>query len=321
MNETLIKSTALRTLDVEQKALVTLQGSIDEQFVSAIELIGKSEGRLIVTGIGKSALVAQKIVATFNSTGTPSLFLHAADAIHGDLGMITGKDIIMCISKSGNTPEVKVLIPLIKNLGNPVIAVTANDSSFLAKKASFVLLTPIDEEGDPNNLAPMTSTTCQMALGDAMASSLLAIKGFSTSQFAMLHPGGTLGKQLYLKVADLINQDEIPIVKDSDNLNLCIIEMTSKRIGATAVVNKNDELVGIITDGDLRRMLSQGGDLTHITAAEIMTKDPISIDPDIMAVEALNILKEKSISQVIVAKEKKVLGFVHFHDLLKEGLV
>ena len=321
MDEQLIKKTALTTLEAEALGLKALQHSIDDNFVKAIQLIANTNGRIIVTGIGKSAIVAQKIVATFNSTGTPALFLHAADAIHGDLGMVTQEDIILCLSKSGNSPEIKVLLPLLKNFGNQIIAVTANASSFLSSKADFLLLIPLNEEGDPNNLAPMTSTTCQMAIGDAMASALLAVKGFSASQFARFHPGGMLGKQLYLRVADLIENHEIPKVQLDTNLRGCIIEMTSKRLGATAVVDTNDELKGIITDGDLRRMLSSQEDISQIRARDIMSPNPITVTPETLAVDALQILREKSISQVVVARDKRILGFVHFHDLFREGLV
>ncbi len=321
MNRSLIKKSALHTLDVEQKALLNLQNVIDEQFVEAVLLMSNAKGRLVVTGIGKSALIAQKIVATFNSTGSPSLFLHAADAIHGDLGMVTDDDVVLCLSKSGHTPEIKVLIPLLKNMGNPIIAVTRSKDSFLGKQASFVIETQVEEEGDPNNLAPMCSTTCQLAIGDAIASSLLALQGFSSAHFAKFHPGGTLGKQLYLRVKDLAEGHPIPKVADSASLRSCIIEMTSKRLGATAVVDASDKLVGIITDGDLRRMLTNEEDLSNITASDIMTSQPITVGPDTLAVEALATLRTKGLSQLIIAEQGSVLGFVHFHDILKEGLV
>ena len=321
MDRSLIKNTALHTLDIEQKALLNLKNVVDEQFVEAVMLMSNAKGRLVVTGIGKSALIAQKIVATFNSTGSPALFLHAADAIHGDLGMVTDEDVVLCLSKSGHTPEIKVLVPLLKKMGNPIIAITRSKNSFLGEQANFVIETQVEEEGDPNNLAPMCSTTCQLAIGDAIASALLALQGFSSAHFARFHPGGTLGKQLYLRVNDLADGHPIPKVKASASLRSCIIEMTSARLGATAVVNDEEKLVGIITDGDLRRMLTNEKDLSNITASDIMTANPITVLPDTLAVEALATLRNKGLSQLIIADQGEVKGFVHFHDLLKEGLV
>jgi len=321
MDRTLIKKSALHTIDVEQKALLNLKNVVDEQFVEAVLLMSEAKGRLVVTGIGKSAIIAQKMVATFNSTGSPSLFLHAADAIHGDLGMVTDQDVVLCLSKSGHTPEIKVLVPLLKNMGNPIIAVTSSKDSFLGKQANFVIETQVEEEGDPNNLAPMCSTTCQLAIGDAIASSLLSLQGFSSEHFAKFHPGGTLGKQLYLRVKDLAEGHPIPKVKASATLRSCIIEMTSKRLGATAVVDEMDKLVGIITDGDLRRMLTNEKDLSNITASDIMTSNPITVPLDALAVDAMTILRNRGLSQLIISDQGDVKGFVHFHDLLKEGLV
>jgi len=300
MDRSLIKKSALHTIDVEQKALLNLKNVVDEQFVDAVLLLSKTKGRLVVTGIGKSAIIAKKIVATLNSTGSPALFLHAADAIHGDLGMVTDQDVIICLSKSGHTPEIKVLVPLLKSMGNPIIAVTRSKDSFLGKQADFVIETQVEEEGDPNNLAPMCSTTCQLAIGDAIASSLLALRGFSSEHFA--------------------GQD-IPMVLQTASLRNCIIEMTAARLGATAVVDDEKKLVGIITDGDLRRMLTNNEDLSNITAADIMTANPITVSPETLAVDALSILRNKGLSQLIVTDNGEVKGFVHFHDLLKEGLV
>jgi arabinose-5-phosphate isomerase len=308
------------TLTIERDALTALMAHLDETFEKVVQLIAQTNGRVIVTGIGKSAIVAQKIVATLNSTGTPSVFMHAADAIHGDLGMIQRNDVVICLSKSGDTPEIKALLPLVKNFGNPLVAFVANQDSFLGKNADFTLLTPIDREADPNNLAPTASTTSQMALGDALATCLLAIKGFSSQDFAQFHPGGALGKQLYLRVRDIYTHHGTPSVSADTNLKNTILEMTSQRLGATAVLDASHLLIGIITDGDLRRLLMKDIDLTTIKAADIMSHTPLSISPDAMAVEVLKIMREKSITQLIVAEGRQYLGMVHLHDLLKEGI-
>jgi arabinose-5-phosphate isomerase len=319
--EELITKTALDTIHIEAQTLESLKASINTSFCNCVQTIYQSKGRVIVTGIGKSALVGQKITATLNSTGTPSAFMHAADAIHGDLGMVSPDDLVLCLSKSGETPEIKALVPLVKNLGNPLIAVVGNASSFLARQATFLLLTPIDKEADPNNLAPTASTTAQMALGDALATALLALRGFTPRDFAQFHPGGSLGKQLYLRVRDLFPQNEKPTVHPRDQLSRVIVEMTSKRLGATAVIDKDQYLLGIITDGDLRRMLEKGTDFNGITAADIMTKSPKTIAPEAMAVDAFRLMQQHSITQIIVTENEKYLGIVHLHDLIREGMI
>ncbi|NRB61667.1 MAG: KpsF/GutQ family sugar-phosphate isomerase [Saprospiraceae bacterium] len=318
----LIKETALKTINIENQAINGLKNSINDSFVAVIELIFRSEGRVVLTGIGKSALVAQKIVATLNSTGTPSIFLHAADAIHGDLGMVQPNDHVVCLSKSGETPEIRVLLPLLKNLGNIVIGMVSRSDSFLAKKADYVMLTPIEQEADPNNLAPTASTTAQMVLGDAMATALLALRGFTPKDFAQFHPGGALGKQLYLRVKDLFPQNEKPSVLPDSNLRSIIVEMTSKRLGATAVIDQDKKVRGIITDGDLRRMLESETNLEGILASAIMSADPIVIHDNEMAVKALQIMRKNSITQLIVTSSNGVFqGFIHLHDLIREGLI
>nr|MBP9055253.1 KpsF/GutQ family sugar-phosphate isomerase [Saprospiraceae bacterium] len=279
------------------------------------------KGRLIVTGIGKSAIVAQKIVATFNSTGTTAVFMHAADAIHGDLGMIRSDDSVLCISKSGETPEIKVLVPLIRGFGNPLIAMVSNLESFLAKNADYVLMLPLEQEADPNNLAPTTSTTLQMAMGDAMAIALLSMRGFSSEHFAKFHPGGSLGKQLYLKVGDLIQQNEKPKVYLSDNIRKVILEISSKRLGATAVMDDNENLKGVITDGDLRRMLETKDSVAHLLASDIMTANPKSIQHDTLAVDALALMRKHSITQLIVTDGQRYKGMIHLHDMIREGII
>jgi arabinose-5-phosphate isomerase len=317
----LILKTARETLEIEQKALEALHNSFDEDFVKTVETIFKSSGRVIVTGIGKSAIVAQKIVATLNSTGTPSVFMHAADAIHGDLGIIQAADTIICISKSGETPEIKVLIPLLKNFGNTLVGMVANRNSYLGKQAHHILYTPVEKEADPNNLAPTTSTTAQMVMGDALATSLLAVRGFSAQHFAQLHPGGALGKMLYLRVRDIYPMHGCPAVSCSTNLKNTILEMTSKRLGATAVLDDNQTLVGIITDGDLRRLLIKDVDIKNVTAEEVMSPNPQTIDAESLAVEALKLMRENSISQLIATEGGRYVGMVHLHDLVREGLI
>lgn len=314
---------AQRTIRIEAEALMALADSLDDttDFQACVETIYQCQGRAVLTGIGKSAIVAQKIVATLNSTGQPALFLHAADAIHGDLGMIQPGDVVLCLSKSGESAEIKVLVPLVKNFGNCLIAITANRQSTLARQADYVLWTPIDQEADPNNLAPTTSTTSQMALGDAIAVALLALRGFSPSDFAKFHPGGALGKQLYLRVHELCALHERPVVHANATLREVILEITGKRLGATAVLDDAGALLGIVTDGDLRRMLQHSTDFGHITAQEIMTRSPKTIDPDALAVDALALLRQHSISQLLVLKDGQYQGIVHLHDLVREGLV
>ena len=274
-----------------------------------------------MSGIGKSAIIAQKIVATLNSTGTPSIFMHAADAIHGDLGMVQQDDLVMIISKSGESPEIKVLVPLVKNFSNILIAMVGNMQSYLAKNSHYVLNTTVEQEACPHNLAPTTSTTAQLVMGDAIAIALMEMKGFQSDDFAKFHPGGTLGKKLYLRVSDLYPGNEKPRVRPEQPLRDVIIEMTGKRLGITAVVNEKEELMGIITDGDLRRMLEKNIEFTGITAGEIMSGDPKTVDPDQLAVEALDLLRKNEITQLAVTKDGKYLGILHLHDLIKEGLI
>ena len=321
--EELITKTALQTLDIEAATLYALKNSINQDFIASTLAIFSSKGRLVVTGVGKSALIAQKIVATLNSTGTPALFMHAADAIHGDLGMIRKDDMVLCISKSGETAEIKVLVPLVKNLGNTIIGMVGNPSSYLGLQAEFVLLTPVPKEADPNNLAPTASTTAQAAMGDALATALLAMRGFSPNDFALFHPGGTLGKQLYLRVHDLSINNQKPKVHLEESLEKTIIEMTSKCLGATAVVDDNDTLQGIVTDGDLRRiMLKRQLDLSQLCAKDIMGTSPKTIHQDELAVKALEKMRKHSISQLIVLDEQQTFqGFIHLHDLVREGLI
>lgn len=317
-----IKKTALNTIAIEVATLEDLYKSIDDIFVECVEAIYKSPGRLVVTGIGKSAIVAQKIVATLNSTGTPSLYMHAADAIHGDLGMVGKHDLVLCISKSGETPEIKVLAPLVKKLGSSLIGMTSRKNSFLSQQSDFLLHTPISKEAEPNNLAPTASTTAQMAMGDALATALLALRGFTPRDFAQYHPGGALGKQLYLRVSDIYPHNEKPIVKTNTSIQDTILEMTGKRLGATAVEDEDGKLCGIITDGDLRRMLKRGIDLLALKAKDIMHTSPQYISPDTLAINALEQMRSHSISQLIVSnQEGEFLGFIHLHDLLREGLI
>ncbi|MBC5993071.1 KpsF/GutQ family sugar-phosphate isomerase [Pontibacter cellulosilyticus] len=317
-----IALTAKKVLTAEADAIARIAEFIDESFERCVEAILQSKGRVVVTGIGKSANIATKIVATLNSTGTPALFMHAADAIHGDLGMIQPDDFVICISKSGNTPEIKVLVPLLKRKGSKLAAMVSSTDSYLAQSADFILNANVEREACPHNLAPTTSTTTALALGDALAVSLLEARGFSSSDFAHLHPGGSLGKRLYLMVGDIYGYNQAPNVNENASLKEIIIEISSKRLGATAVVKDGSkELVGIITDGDLRRMLNKYDSTEGIKASDIMTPSPLTIEPEQYAAEALAIMQEKSITQLIVTKSGIFEGFVHLHDLLKEGLV
>lgn len=316
-----IKQIAKTVLINEAKAVENLANFIDNDFEACVREILQCQGRVVLTGIGKSAIIASKIVATMNSTGTPALFMHAADAIHGDLGMIQTNDIVICLSKSGNTPEIKVLVPLLKRRGSKLVALVSNKNSYLAEHADFVLNATIAEEACPNNLAPTTSTTAHLALGDALAICLLELRNFSSADFAQYHPGGALGKQLYLKVEDVISNNQLPKVKPDALLRDVIIEISSRRLGATAVVNEASELLGIITDGDLRRMLQKESNIAQIKAADIMTRNPKTIDKAEFAVKALQMMQENSISQLVVVNGTQVAGFIHLHDLLKEGIV
>ena len=320
LTENEIISAGKRAIDIETAALIALRESIGSEFVRALNAIEESSGRLIVTGIGKSAIVGQKIVATMNSTGTPALFMHAADAIHGDLGMLRRDDVVLCISKSGNTNEIKVLVPLINNFGNTLLGMTAKPDSFLAASADILLLTPIDKEADPNNLAPTASTTSQMALGDALATALLASRGFTPADFAQYHPGGALGKQLYLKVRDLSKFNAQPLVDVKASLRATLLEISEKRLGATAV-QSDQGVVGIVTDGDIRRFLEKDTGLEDIVARDIMTAEPHSIQADEFAIRALNQMRDQNIHQLIVFDQDEYVGFIHLHDLLREGIV
>ena len=315
-----IIQTAKETILLESAAIANLAKLLDENFEKAVNFILNSNGRVIVTGIGKSANIATKIVATFNSTGTPAIFMHAADAIHGDLGNVQENDVVICISKSGNTPEIKVLVPLIKNYGNKIIAITGNVDSFLGKNADFSLNTFVEKEACPNNLAPTTSTTAQLVMGDALAVCLQDLRGFSKKDFAKYHPGGALGKRLYLRVSDLIKNNQIPRVNVSNSIAKVIIEISERRLGVTAVL-ENEKIVGIITDGDLRRMLSKTTDINHFTAKDIMGKNPKTIQENAMAIAALEKLESNNITQILVVDaQEKYIGVVHLHDLIKEGI-
>ena len=315
-----IKAIAVRTINEEGEAIAALVNSINDDFVKCVELILHSKGRVIVTGIGKSAIIGAKLVASLNSTGTPSIFMHAADAIHGDLGTIQKEDIIICLSKSGETPEIKILIPLLKLYGSSLIAIVGNSHSYLAKQADYIIDTTVKKEACPNNLAPTSSTTAQMVMGDALTVCLLECRGFSTSDFAKLHPGGALGKQLYLKVANLYINNQAPKVQLSDSIKTIILEISSKRLGATAVLD-HGQLKGIITDGDLRRMLEKTTDFEKITAGDIMTISPKTVDPETLVVNALSIMRKNNITQLLVTEKEKYLGMLHLHDILKEGII
>ena len=311
---------AKRTLSIESESISGLKHFLNETFADVVRVISKSKGRLIVSGIGKSAIIAQKMVATFNSTGTPSVFMHAADAIHGDLGIIQNDDIIICISKSGDTPEIKVLVPLLKSWGNKLIAMTGNPASFLARNADYLLNTYVAKEACPNNLAPTSSSTAQLALGDALAVCLLDQHGFTKEDFAKYHPGGALGKKLYLKVSDIYPNNASPKVSVDDDVRKVIVEISSNRLGAAAVIDKG-KLAGVITDGDLRRMLMHKKTIDGLTARDIMTKNPKRTDKTTMAVDALALMKQYNISQLLITDKNKYVGIVHLHDLIREGIL
>lgn len=315
-----ITSSALQTIEIEANSISQLKNSINKDFVSTVEQILKSKGRVVVSGIGKSAIIANKIVATLNSTGTPAIFMHAADAIHGDLGIIQPNDIVICLSKSGNTPEIKALVPLIKHNRNTLIAMVGNLNSYLALQSDLILDTSVEKEACPNNLAPTSSSTAQLVMGDALAVSLLNCRGFTSSDFARYHPGGALGKRLYLKVADLCSNNPKPLVSPDQNIKSAIIEISSSRLGAVAVVKAQNELVGIITDGDLRRMLERDMDIKSSIVSEVMTKNPKTVEKDVLATEALEIMREKKINQLIVTENGEYIGIIHIQDLVREGL-
>ena len=316
-----IKTLARQTIQLEAKSISGLLNFLDVDFEKAIQFIHGISGRVVVSGIGKSAIVAQKIVATLNSTGTPSLYMHAADAIHGDLGMVQPADVVMVISKSGNSPEIKVLVPLIKNFGNTLIGMVGNTESFLALHSDIVLNTTVSQEACTNNLAPTSSTTAQMVMGDVLAVCLMELNEFSGNDFAKFHPGGTLGKQLYMRVSDLLINNLIPKVFTSATLREVIVEMTAKRLGATAVLNDDGKVYGIITDGDLRRMLEKNASFEHLHASDICTVNPKSISPDVLAIDALDMLRRYDITQLVVTYEEQYVGILHLHDLVKEGLI
>lgn len=316
-----IKQLAIQTIKTEAEAIGKLALYIDDDFEKSVLLLYNIKGRVIVTGIGKSAIIANKIVATLNSTGTPAIFMHAADAIHGDLGIIQPDDVIVCLSKSGNTPEIKVLVPLIRNLGNKIIAVVSNTTSYLAQKSDYVLKATVDKEACPNNLAPTSSTTAQLVIGDALAVCLLKLRGFSPEDFARVHPGGSLGKKLYMRVSDIFSEENAPKVNLDDKIRTIILEMTSKRLGATAVITENGMVAGIITDGDLRRMLQKNDSVENLTAKDIMSVNPKTIDKSEMAIHAYNKMESHKITQLIVTEKDIYVGMIHLHDILKEGLV
>ncbi|MBQ2482148.1 MAG: KpsF/GutQ family sugar-phosphate isomerase [Bacteroidales bacterium] len=317
-----IADLARKVIRQEAESVANLTSFIDQSFLDVVDLIFNSKGRLIVTGIGKSAIIGTKIVATMNSTGTPAIFMHAADAIHGDLGIIQKGDVVLCISKSGNTPEIKVLVPLIARMGNKIIAMVSNTDSFLAQHSDYVVRATVDKESDPNNLAPTSSTTTQLVMGDALAVCLLQMRGFSQEQFAMFHPGGSLGKRLYLRVSDVMDLNVRPVVGMNESIQNTIINISQNRLGATVVLDGNGDLKGIITDGDVRRMVEKGihvGD--KIVAKDIMSTNPKQIDINDMAVNAFDIMQKNKITSVVVMKEGRYVGLVHIHDILREGIV
>ena len=316
-----IKNIGIKTIDIEVEAINQLKNFINNDFAEAVNLILNSKGRLIVTGIGKSAIIAQKIVATLNSTGTPSIYMHAADAIHGDLGIIQKEDIVMCLSKSGNTPEIKVLAPLLKLAGNKLIALCGNIDSYLAKQSDYILNATVQKEACTNNLAPTSSTTAHLVIGDALSVALMESRGFTENDFARYHPGGSLGKKLYLRVSDLLINNLKPCISLTASIREAIIEISAKRLGATAVIDNSDNILGIITDGDLRRMLEKNIDFSKLTAKDIMTANPKSISVDMLAADALQLMESKNITQLIVEENNKYVGFVHLHDILKEGIL
>ncbi|HET8854905.1 MAG TPA: KpsF/GutQ family sugar-phosphate isomerase [Salinimicrobium sp.] len=315
-----ILSVARETILTEAKAIANLEQLLDQNFAEAVQTVYKSKGRAIITGIGKSAAIATKIVATLNSTGTPAIFMHAADAIHGDLGSILKDDVVICISKSGNTPEIKVLVPLIKNFGNPIIAITGNTESFLAKQADHVMNSFVEKEACPNNLAPTTSTTAQLVLGDALAVCLLDLRGFSSQDFAKYHPGGALGKKLYLRVEDITSENQKPAVSPDSPISRVIVEISEKMLGVVAVI-EDEKIKGIITDGDIRRMLYKNTDFSGLKARDIMSPSPKTIPHDAMAVDALEIIEKNKITQLLAEKDGKYEGVVHLHNLIREGII
>ncbi|EKY16785.1 MULTISPECIES: SIS domain-containing protein [Capnocytophaga] len=320
MNSEEIITSAKQTITEEAQAVAKLTDYIDDDFTKSVQYILQSKGRVVITGIGKSAIIANKIVATMNSTGTPAIFMHAADAIHGDLGIIQQDDVVICISKSGNTPEIKVLVPLLKRGNNKLIAITSNKNSVLAQQADSVLYAHVDKEACPNNLAPTTSTTAQLVLGDALAVCLLEMKHFGSSDFAKYHPGGALGKRLYLKVSDIVPHNQKPEVSPNTDIKKVIVEISEKMLGVTAVLN-NHQIVGIVTDGDIRRMLSKTDSIKGLTAKDIMSANPKTIEVDCLAIDALHLMEKNKITQLLATKQGEYVGIIHLHNLIQEGLI
>jgi len=325
LNNTLISPSTIidlakKTIETERDAITHLITLVDEDFAHAINCIIESKGRVVISGIGKSAIIASKIVATLNSTGTPAIFMHAADAIHGDLGTVQDNDVVICISKSGSTPEIKMLIPLLKRGKNKIIAMTGNPDSFLAKQADYLLNTYVEKEACPNGLAPTTSTTAQLVMGDAMAIVLLELKGFSSADFAKYHPGGALGKKLYLRVADILKNNQVPQVQLDTEVKQVIVEISKKMLGVTAVLNQ-DKVVGIVTDGDIRRMLNKHDNIKGLTAADIMSSNPKTVETDVLAIKALELMQQKGISQLLAMENGKYKGVIHLHNLINEGII
>ena len=316
-----LKELALSVIDKEARAVDNLKSYIDDQFTAVLDLIYNSRGRLIITGIGKSAIIGKKIVATMNSTGTPAIFMHAADAIHGDLGIVQREDVVLCISKSGDTPEIKALVPLIKRMGNRIIAMVSNAESYLATHSDYVIRATVEAEACPNNLAPTSSTTTQLVMGDAVAVCLLKMRGFSREDFARYHPGGSLGKRLYLRVSDVFDKSLRPCVGENESIQNTIINISQNRLGATVVLDKNGNLLGIITDGDVRRMVEKGKPIDSLRAGEIMSRKPKCIDINELAVDAFRIMEKHKITSVIVLENNKYAGLIHIHDILREGIV
>lgn len=319
-NSKAILDIAKKTIETESEAIHNLISLLNDDFANAVTCILKSKGRVVISGVGKSAIIASKIVATLNSTGTPALFMHAADAIHGDLGTIQDNDVVILISKSGNTAEIKMLVPLIKRGKNKLIGITGNTSSYLAKNVDFVLNTFVEKEACPHNLAPTTSTTAQLVIGDALAISLLELRGFSSKDFAKYHPGGALGKRLYLRVADIANSNQKPQVDLNADVKKVIVEISEKMLGVTAVIHDN-KIVGIVTDGDIRRMLNKYDSINGLTAKDIMTSNPKTVEGDVMAVKALELMQEKGISQLLAISGENYIGVVHLHNLINEGII
>lgn len=321
MNNDLIIASALRSIQLQSSSISGLSAFINSDFIQAVTLVGSAKGRLVISGIGKSAIVAQKIVATMNSTGTPALFMHAADAIHGDLGMVQPDDVVMVISKSGDSPEIKVLAPLVKSFGNKLIGMVGNMQSYLALQCDIVINTTVEQEACPNNLAPTTSTTAQMVMGDAMAVCLMETKEFKSADFARYHPGGALGKKLYLRVAELVQPHEKPFVNTGSSVKEAIVEITKKRLGAAAVLDEGQGVLGIITDGDIRRMLEKYDSFATLRADDIMSRSPKSIQCESLAVEALELMRKHNINQLIALEENRYAGILHLQDLVREGII